>query len=107
MSLIIEQDLDGQVLKFLNDNKYLQAKKLQLADVTEKVEAKRFWPSEGAYLHKSTLKTLARCCKYYFNAARTVGQIIIYQILVPYDRNLTVLNCMGTTADIENSLFLK
>lgn len=74
MSLIIEQELDGRVLTFLNDNRprrrylyfrfiisYLQAKKLQLADVTEKVEAKRFWPSEGAYLHKSTLKTLARC----------------------------------------------
>ncbi|KAJ5578387.1 uncharacterized protein N7459_007351 [Penicillium hispanicum] len=68
------EDLDGRVLQFLNDNRprrrylyfrfiisYLQAKKLQLADVTEKVEAKRFWPSEGAYLHKSTLKTLARC----------------------------------------------
>lgn len=34
---------------------------MQLTDVTEKVEAKRFWPSEGAYLHKSTLMTLARC----------------------------------------------
>ncbi|KAJ5172130.1 hypothetical protein N7492_004723 [Penicillium capsulatum] len=68
------KDLDGRVLQFLNDNRpcrrylyfrfiisYLQAKKLQLTDVTEKVEAKRFWPSEGAYLHKSTLKILARC----------------------------------------------
>ncbi|KAJ5578511.1 uncharacterized protein N7459_007475 [Penicillium hispanicum] len=74
MSLIIEQDLDGQVLQLINDNRprrrylyfrfiisYLQAKKLQLADVTKKVEAKRFWPPEGAYLDKLTLKTLA-CC---------------------------------------------
>lgn len=34
---------------------------MQLTNVTEKVEAKRFWPSEGAYLHKSTLTTLGRC----------------------------------------------
>lgn len=33
---------------------------MQLVDVTRKAEAKRFWPSEGAYLHKSTLKNLAR-----------------------------------------------
>lgn len=34
---------------------------MNLGDTTEKVEDRRFWPSGGEYLNKSTLKTLARC----------------------------------------------
>jgi hypothetical protein len=40
---------------------YLWAKRRNLPDVDEKVAAKKFWPSGGAYLQKSTLQTLARC----------------------------------------------
>ncbi|KAJ5407210.1 hypothetical protein N7465_008494 [Penicillium sp. CMV-2018d] len=38
---------------------YLNAKRLNLGDIAEKVEARRFWPSGGEYLNKSTLKTHA------------------------------------------------
>ncbi|KAJ5237900.1 hypothetical protein N7489_007991 [Penicillium chrysogenum] len=68
------KDLDLRPLKFLSDNRprrrylymrflisYLWAKRRNLPDIATKVEAKRFWPSEGAYLQRSTLQTLARC----------------------------------------------
>ncbi|KAJ5939216.1 hypothetical protein N7466_002350, partial [Penicillium verhagenii] len=68
------KDLDGRVLKFLSDNRprrrylyfrflisYLHAKRMDLGDTAEKVEARRFWPSSGEYLNRSTLRTLARC----------------------------------------------
>lgn len=32
-----------------------------LGDITEKVESRRFWPSDGETLDQSTPKTLARC----------------------------------------------
>ncbi|KAJ5885499.1 hypothetical protein N7495_010009 [Penicillium taxi] len=88
---ILLQDLDGKELRFLGLNRprrrylYLRfiisylwmkrkswddlAKNLdeetrrQLAEMLEalKVEVRKFWPSEGDYLNRSTLKTLARC----------------------------------------------
>ncbi|KAJ5898882.1 hypothetical protein N7495_003626 [Penicillium taxi] len=67
------KDLDERELKFLNDNRprrrylyfrfivsYLWAKR-QNSVVGHHVEAKKFWPSGGAYLQRSTLQSLARC----------------------------------------------
>ncbi|CAI7615909.1 unnamed protein product [Penicillium crustosum] len=72
--IIKVKHLDGRILSFLSENRprrryvyfrflisYLHAKRTNLGDTTEKVEARRFWPSGGEYLNKSTLKTLARC----------------------------------------------
>lgn len=72
--IIKVKDLDNRILKFLTENRprrrylyfrflisYLRAKRRKLGDTAEKVEARRFWPSGGEYLNKSTLKTLARC----------------------------------------------
>ena len=72
--LTVVQHLDDRILSFLSEKRprpryfyfrflisYLHAKRLNLGDTTEKVEARRFWPSGGEYLNKSTLKTLARC----------------------------------------------
>ncbi|KAJ5627100.1 hypothetical protein N7528_004527, partial [Penicillium herquei] len=76
------KDLDGRVLTFLNDNRprrrylyfrfivsylWLQRQKQQDSDKQEAetdnrgihLEAKKFWPSGGEYLHRSTLCTLA------------------------------------------------
>ncbi|KAJ6016929.1 hypothetical protein N7451_000308, partial [Penicillium sp. IBT 35674x] len=73
-TIIRVQDLDGRRLTFKNDNRprrrylymrfiisYLWAKRRDLPTMDEKVEARKFWPSGGAYLQKSTLQTLARC----------------------------------------------
>lgn len=62
------------MLTFLNDNRprrrylffrfvisYLNAKRKRLEFATNKIETRRFWPSGGEYIHKSTLNTLARC----------------------------------------------
>ncbi|KAJ5793509.1 hypothetical protein N7457_000108 [Penicillium paradoxum] len=72
--IIKVKHLDERRLSFLSENRprrrylyfrflisYLNAKRMKLSDITEKVEARRFWPSGGEYLNKSTLKTLARC----------------------------------------------
>ncbi|KAJ5920094.1 hypothetical protein N7516_010952 [Penicillium verrucosum] len=72
--IIKVKHLDDRILSFLSENRprrrylyfrflisYLHAKRMNLGDTTEKVEARRFWPSGGEYLNKSTLKTLARC----------------------------------------------
>lgn len=68
------QHLDNRILSFLSENRprprylyfrflisHLHAKRLNLGDTTEKVEAQGFWPAGGQYLNKSTLKTVARC----------------------------------------------
>ncbi|KAJ5901536.1 hypothetical protein N7495_002064 [Penicillium taxi] len=72
------KDLDGKALEFRNDNRprrrylyfrfivsYLWQKRRQTANamniLAEKTDARKFWPSGGAYLQKSTLQTLARC----------------------------------------------
>ncbi|KAJ5826722.1 hypothetical protein N7447_003485 [Penicillium robsamsonii] len=72
--IIKVKHLDNRILRFLSENRprrrylyfrflisYLHAKRLNLGDITEKVEARKFWPSGGEYLNKSTLKTLAQC----------------------------------------------
>ncbi|KAJ5888350.1 hypothetical protein N7495_008391 [Penicillium taxi] len=72
------RDLDGKVLIFRNDNRprrrylyfrfivsYMWQKRRQTANsmdvLAEKTDARKFWPSGGSYLQKSTLQTLARC----------------------------------------------
>ncbi|KAJ5679974.1 hypothetical protein N7462_008218 [Penicillium macrosclerotiorum] len=72
--IIRVKDLDGRQLDFLSDNRprrrylylqfivsYLWAKKRELPNIAEKVETRKFWPSGGDYLRKSTLQTMARC----------------------------------------------
>lgn len=39
---------------------YLWSKRRNIPNLDEKVESRKFWPSEGAYLRRSTLQTLAR-----------------------------------------------
>lgn len=39
----------------------MNAKRLEQRDITHKIETRRFWPSNGEYLNKSTLKSLSRC----------------------------------------------
>ncbi|KAJ5802791.1 uncharacterized protein N7503_005241 [Penicillium pulvis] len=68
------KDLDNRVLTFLSDNRprrrylyfrflisYLNAKRLNIDFAPSKFDVRTFWPSQGPYLHKSTLKALARC----------------------------------------------
>lgn len=41
---------------------YLNAKRNDVhGDFEKRIEKARFWPSQGEYLHRSTLRTLARC----------------------------------------------
>ncbi|KAJ5980278.1 hypothetical protein N7481_007576 [Penicillium waksmanii] len=71
---ILVKDLDERELRFLNDNRprrrylyfrflisYLNAKRLGKTSAVRNIEQRRFWPSDGAYLHRSTLVALARC----------------------------------------------
>ncbi|KAJ5290874.1 hypothetical protein N7478_000125 [Penicillium angulare] len=66
-------ELDNRELKFLNDNRprrrylyfrfivsYLWSRRKD-PSISDHVDARKFWPSGGEYLHRSTLKTLARC----------------------------------------------
>ncbi|KAJ5691499.1 hypothetical protein N7488_012234 [Penicillium malachiteum] len=40
---------------------YLNDKRFNTVTVTQKMESRRFWPSGGEYLQRSTMVTLARC----------------------------------------------
>ncbi|CAG8379831.1 unnamed protein product [Penicillium salamii] len=68
------RDLENRPLQFTSVNRprrrnlymtllisYLWAKRHLVAGLDQKVESKRFWPSAGTYLERSTLQTLARC----------------------------------------------
>lgn len=72
--IIRVKDLDNRQLKFMSSNRprrrylymrfiisYLWCKRNAVPGLDEKVESKRFWPSAGTYLERSTLQTLARC----------------------------------------------
>ncbi|CAG8410221.1 unnamed protein product [Penicillium salamii] len=67
-SIIRAQDLDNRPLQFTSANRplrrylymrflisYLWAKRHLVAGLEQKVESKRFWPSAGTYLERSTL----------------------------------------------------
>ncbi|KOS36163.1 hypothetical protein ACN38_g13124 [Penicillium nordicum] len=68
------KDLDNRALKFLSENhprrrylylrlliSYLWSKRESVPGMERKVDSKRFWPSAGSYLQRSTLQALARC----------------------------------------------
>ncbi|CAG8092718.1 unnamed protein product [Penicillium salamii] len=67
-SIIRAQDLDNRPLQFTSANRplrrylymrflisYLWAKRHLVAGLEQKVESKRFWPSAGTYLERSTM----------------------------------------------------
>ncbi|CAG8923374.1 unnamed protein product [Penicillium salamii] len=73
-SIIRVRDLDNRPLGFRSENRprrrylylrflisYLWCKRNSVTCLDRKVQSKRFWPSGGSYLEKSTLQTLARC----------------------------------------------
>lgn len=73
MLIFTLQHLHNKPLTFINENRprrrylyfrflisYLNAKRLNKGNITVPIETRKFWPSGGEYLHKSTLQALAR-----------------------------------------------